>query len=303
MALAWMVPLAAAKNPAPRGSCANVCLNLADFDRAAGAPPIVIDFESMPCGLTVDGQTHCGVMFQMVRAPLEVVCAEDTYTPSGFKEARHAERCSLRATSGQMLLSPGGAVLAPGPNPAVEDDDIIMTFSPPVACVGLDHISQYADGMSYTRVKVIAEDGTVLHEGTIDIGSGRWLIEHGDQRFIGGDEVPPNDPNSTVDFWGFVSRAANIHQVRIDETDDNDVCPDSNIGIDSVRFAPFRSPCGQADLTGDGRVDSADMRAILVQFGPADPLKVGHIEWSAADVNRDGMVDSADLVELLSHTR
>jgi hypothetical protein len=301
-ALFGLASTSQAKNPFPPIP-ANVCLSIDDFDRAAGAPPVVISFDDLPCNTALEGQSLCGVAFQMINAPLEVVCADDTFTPHGFQSAEHPGQSLLRATSGSMLLSPGGTTLAPGPNPSVEDDDIIMIFNPPVACIGFDHLSQYADGKSYTQVQVIADDASVLYQGTIEIGSGRWLIEHGEQRLIGSIDSPPQDgPEHTVDFWGFVSTMCNIREVRIDETDDNDVCPDSNIGIDSIRFAPFPTTCGSGDITGDGSVDSADIERLVHQFGSADPKKGQRVEWSAADFNRDGTIDSADLLALLDHT-
>lgn len=301
--LALLLPAAAmAKSPFPPSQGKGVCLAVAEFDAAAGAPPIVIDFDNLPCGFSLDGQTMCGVTFQMVNAPLEVVCAEETFTPEGFKDAAGARERRLRATSGRMLLSPGGPELGPGPDPMIEDDDVTLVFDPPVACIGFDHVSQLADGMSYTRVQVVAVDGQLLYEGTIDIGLGRWLSEHGERRFDGPGGAPPvEDADATADFWGFVADQAIIRELRIDEADDNDVCPDSNIGIDSLRYAPVDPGCGGCDMTGDGRTDVADIQAVLAQFGPADPKRDGRIQWFATDVNRDGMVDALDVVAVIAH--
>jgi|GEM_PF-2501326 len=46
------------------------------------------------------------------------------------------------------------------------------------------------------------------------------------------------------------------------------------------------------DITGDGRVDAADLGALLAAWGTASPF---------ADLNADGIVDSADLATILSN--
>jgi hypothetical protein len=94
----------------------------------------------------------------------------------------------------------------------------------------------------------------------------------------------------------------NIREVRIDERDDNNVCPDSNIGIDSIRFAP--SLCGPVgDINGDGMVTQHDAQLLVEQWGEHSPVTPMGPYWASADFNRDGHVDASDLLILLAHLK
>jgi len=119
------------------------------------------------------------------------------------------------------VLSPGGVVLGPGPNPDIEDDSLTIVFQNPVPGFGFDHISQSADGDGYTFVRVFAEDESVIFSGTIPISN----------------TGPPNNALPAADFWGIISQTL-IKKIVFTETDNNNVHPDCNIGYDSFRIVP-----------------------------------------------------------------
>jgi hypothetical protein len=284
-----------AKNPYPRQQAINaqVFRDLAAFNEAAGMPPIAIDFDRAIPGDDLAGQTQCCVAFQKVNAPLIVVRQDETYTPPGFRDLANPGEYALKATSGIQLLSPGGPRLGPGPDPAIEDDDISMIFNPPVAAVGFDHVSQYADGNSYTHVQVFDVAGNEIYAGTIEIGP--------DWERYGGRIISSIEPiaNATTDFWGIVSASANIREIRIDERDDDSVNPDCNIGIDTLRFAPTR--CGvYGDMTGDDRIDAADIMLVMLEWGDYSPKTGDTIRWSPADLDRNGTINGADILAMMA---
>jgi len=116
------------------------------------------------------------------------------------------------------VLSPGGPELGPGPNPALESDNLTIVFDTPVSCFGFDHLSQSADGYSFTHIAVRDASGKQIYGGSVPIsGSG------------GG---APGGP----DFWGIVSSSADIKTVEITEGDNNNQYPDCNIGFDTFRY-------------------------------------------------------------------
>ena len=53
--------------------------------------------------------------------------------------------------------------------------------------------------------------------------------------------------------------------------------------------------CSDADLNGDGDVDSADLAEVLVSWGPYDPCP----PFIPTDFDEDCDVDSADLAQVL----
>jgi|GEM_PF-2890024 len=192
--------------------------DLAGFNLAAGNPPIIIDFDDIPAGTDISNTTIRGIHFMRVQAPLVVVRGRDTYTPPGFDGVRNADLNRLYPTTGENVLSPGGVVLGPGPNPAIEGDSIILIFDPPVQAFGYDHLSQSADGHSLVYISVYSEAGDLLYSAMIPISS----IDGG---------------SGGADFWGIVSNTANIKRIEIVDTDDNWVYPDCNIGFDTFRLS------------------------------------------------------------------
>jgi len=267
----------------------------AAFNIAAGFPAVAVTFEEQPAGADITGLSTCGVKFDMIRAPLVVTSAEATRTPLGFQGAPEDRELKLESTSGGQLLSPGGTELAPGSQPILEDDDVILRFNPPVACVGFDVCPQWCDGMSNTRIEVRDPHGVVLYEGELPI-SDADLIEG----FVSRVRLVSTAPRHS--FWGIVSDQRNIAWVQLDERDDNDSPADSNLGIDTLRFAP--SDCGRrGDLSGDGHVDSSDIVILVALLGECSPGRVPAVEWCPADFDRDGSIDGEDLIALMACAR
>ena len=215
--VALLTPLAA------RAAVTVFPMDLAGFDTAAGNPPVVVDFDDVAPGTDIGGQVLGGVRFDpsATGAPLIVVRASDTTTPAaGYTGIVDAATNVLPATTGANILSPGGPTLGPGPDAAVENDDLVLTFATPVSAVGFDHLSQSADGFGFSNVTVLDAGSNVLFSGGIQISN------------LGGGGAPAG-----ADFWGIVSDANDIARVEIDEGDDNSSFPDCNIGFDTVRVA------------------------------------------------------------------
>jgi len=202
--------------------------SLAGFNAAAGNPPISIDFDGISPGTDIGGATISGVTFTQTGSPLIVVRAADTYTPpAGYVGIIDASTNVLPATSGQNVLSPGGIVLGPGPDPAIESDSLTLTFTSALSAFGFDHLSQSADGASYTSITVFDSNNNVMYSGIIPISN------------VGG--IGGGAP-AAADFWGIVSTGADIKQIVITETDNNNVFPDCNIGFDTFRFGATAVP-------------------------------------------------------------
>jgi len=189
------------------------------FESATGNLAVGISFDNIPTGTDISGTTINGIKFDSNTAPLIVVKGTDTYTPTdaGFIGIIDASTNKLVATSGSNVLSPGGTRLGPGPDNPIENDGLILTFSTPVTAFGFDHLSQSADGYSYTSINVYTQNGA-SYSGGIPI--------HGS---YGG------DPGG-ADFWGVTTADGDIiTKIVITESDNNNMYPDSNIGYDSFR--------------------------------------------------------------------
>jgi hypothetical protein len=269
--------------------------SLDEFNASGGRPPVAITFDDVAPGDIINGKSIGGVRFAAVQAQLQVVRGDETFTSAGYQAPVKPGAPSLACTTGAQLLSPGGEELAPGPRPDLEDDDVIMTFDPPVAAFGFDHISQLADGNSYTHIEVFDAGGKELYSGTVEIGP-VWSEKR--HSFEQPKEVHPGGI-VTADFWGIVSISANIARIVIDERDDDNVNADSNIGIDTIRCAPARCALA-ADVNGDGAVDRTDLSLLRADLGRAS-LTIEHdsFRWNPSDIDRDGTVDTNDLARLL----
>jgi hypothetical protein len=274
----------------------NTFRSIAKFNEAAGNPPVAVTFDDLDSGTDISGRAMCGVRFTKVNTALMVVRGDETVVADGFANVSNPAEFILKATSGAQLLSPGGGQLAPGPNAAIEDDDIILTFDPPVVCMGFDHISQAADGNSYTHVEVFDPEGALLYSGTVEIGP---MWEH--KRISSLEPADEEHPGGiiTADFWGIVSSQMNFARIRIDERDDDNVNADCNIGVDTLRFAP--ASCGLAgDVNGDNRVDRADLNLVRNDLGASSvTIDHGNVRWNPADINHDGVVKEDDLTIVL----
>lgn len=244
--------------------------NKAGFMAAAGNPPMTIDFETLH-GVDLSGLSYKGVRFISVAALLHVVRGNDTFTPGGFSGVRDASTNRLFPTSGEMVVSPGGLELGPGSNPPIERDSMTIEFRNPLRAFGFDHLSQSADGVSGSTIRVVSSTGSQLFNGAIPVHNAG-----------GGGGAP-----GAADFWGIVSATENIKRIEITESDGNSVFPDCNIGYDSFHFFPI-VPDG--DTNSDGCVDDQDLALVLEAFGGVNPF---------ADVNEDGIVDDQDLAIVL----
>lgn len=216
--------------------------NLAAFNTAASSPPIAIDFESITPGTDITGTTISGVTFDLGNqpapsAPLIVVHGDDTFTPEGFTFPGLQLPLSsykLFPTSGQNVLSPGGTTLGPGPA-TVENDDLKLTFAPPVSAVGFDILFQSLDATSFVGIRVVD-------------AAGRELFSNPDIAIAGDVRAQCHDPQERcgaaggAQFVGFVSNTANIAQIVIDDFDSGPGNPDANIGFDTFRFRTTGGP-------------------------------------------------------------
>jgi hypothetical protein len=196
--------------------------DLSGFTAAAGSSSVTVGFDDQANGTDIGGQTlGGGATFNAIGSPLIVVDASTTASGGGSAEPSNATN-KLTATSGANVLSPGGALLGVGPDPAVENDDVQLVFDQPVGFVGVDHLSQRADGQGFTRVEVFGSDGSTLLNTIIPISN----LPAGEDGIIPGG----------ADFWGVVSDANDIASITFDEVDEDDTAPDNNVGYDSFRF-------------------------------------------------------------------
>ena len=245
--------------------------DLAGFQAAAPGAGVVVDFEAVAAGTDITGVSMGGMTLLGPGAALIVVRGEDTMTPGGFSSAPMPELNVLVATSGEQVLSPGGAVLGPGPNASVVIDDLTIVFDEPVSAFGIDHLSQSADGIPFTNVRVFDAGGAVLHSGGVRISN------------LGGGGAA-----GAADFWGIVSTERNIARIEFDEGDSNAVYPDCNIGFDTIR-ADVTPRC-PADWDGSGGIDGDDIGAFFA-------------DWQAgeADIDNSGGTDGDDITVFFEH--
>jgi hypothetical protein len=231
-------PVVARRTARVAAACGAVALMLAPTAASAALTPFVQDaagfaaatdnaavtagFDDVAAGSEIGGQSFGGATFTAPGAPLTVVDAASTATVGTF-ELPYNQTNRLFASTGGNVLSPGGAALGPGADPAVENDDLRIDFASPVAFVGFDHLAQRLDGQGFTRVAVINAAGdTVLDEvipiSTLDADAETGIIPGG------------------VDFWGIVSDDNDIAALIFNEVDEDANGPDSNVGYDSFRF-------------------------------------------------------------------
>jgi hypothetical protein len=213
------VAIGCAATPAAAG-VVTFAQDLDGFNAATGNVPVAIDFDSVQRTTILDGQTIKGATFQPTGGALEVLRGADTETSRGFTGVVDANTNRLFPTSGVHVVTPGGGGLRAGPDPD-EVDGMEIAFTKPVSFFGFDHLSQSADGAGFTTVTVYNAAGNALFSGSVPISNAGGI----------GGGAP-----GAADFWGIVSDAADITRVSITENDGDATFPDSNIGIDTLRF-------------------------------------------------------------------
>jgi len=180
-----------------------------------------IDFDSIAAGTDIAESTINGVTFQSPNGnTLDVVAADDTFTPTtGFTNAPNPSLNVLPATSGANILSPGGVELVPGPD-IRQRDTMELVFDVAVSAVSFDILFQSLDRLPFTRVSVFDENDDVID-------------------FFDVPAPPSNERGPGIPlFVGLVSDdpLTNIARLVISDFDGNADNPDSNIGLDSLRF-------------------------------------------------------------------
>lgn len=241
--------------------------DLAGFNQAAGNPPVVMNFDSIAPGTEISGATFGGMHFEAIGASLIVVRGQDTCIPAESPECTHR----LFPTSGELCLSPGGTTLGEN-DPALENDDLRIDFSPPITSFGLDLLEADLNTGDYIHIRVIDSAGSLLFEKAIESP---------------GDGDPPNGTPG-FHFFGVVSSAANIARIEIDETDPTET--DANIGFDSLRGSCIVS----GDLDGDGIGDACDNCPTIANADQADCDRDGVGDACDPDDDNDGVADVDD---------
>jgi hypothetical protein len=201
--------------------------DLAGFTAAAGSSDVDVNFDDIASGTDIGGTKIGEATFNAIGSPLIVVDASTTASGGGSTIPAGPSN-KLTATSGANVLSPGGAVLGVGPDATVENDDVQLVFDQPVGYVGVDHLSQRADGQGFTRVEVLGTGGDTLLETIIPISN-----------------LPPGEDGvipGGVDFWGVVSESNDIASITFNEVDEDDSAADDNVGYDSFRFGTLQAP-------------------------------------------------------------
>lgn len=199
--------------------------DLVGFNAATGAQSIY-GFDSIGPDTNIGGLHDQGMTFSNPGSPLVVVRASETFTPSGvFNDAPNIDLNVLTATSGDMVLSPGGKELGSGS--ALDDDQIEIVFDETQTFFGFDHLSQSADGFSFTRVEIYDWLNTLINTFDVPIQNVGGF---------GGGAAGGND------FWGVVYDMPSIWRVVISESDNNQQFPDANIGVDTIRYGAVPEP-------------------------------------------------------------
>ena len=228
------------------------------FNTATSNAPVTIDFDTIADGTDVSGTVVQDVNFNVPSqgAAFIVVRGNDTFTPTGFTGVLNAATNKLFPTSGEMVLSPGGLSLGPGPNNPVENDDLELVFSNSVKAFGFDVLFQSADTFSATTIQVFNQANVQLFSGSIPAST------------TGGGGAP-----AEAVFWGGVASGSDrISRIVVNESDSNAQFPDCNIGFDS-----FRIVTDSGDFNHDGIVDAAD----YVVWRKTDGTPAGYNIWRA----------------------
>lgn len=250
--------------------------DLAGFNAAAGTPPVSIDFDDLSTGTDIGGMNLNGVTFTAGSAALIVEDGNSTWTPGGFSGVIDPNTNRLFPTSGSLVLTPGGLELGPGSNPPLENDDVTLTFDVPIAAFGFDHLSQSADGVTFTSIYVFnASDALLFYS---------WIVisNVGD---IGGGAP------GAADFYGIVSATANIKKIVIEELDGDSVYPDCNIGIDTLRFfhETLAMRASPTSVQADETLTLTELEGV-----PGDPTLIGIVDVNGSPLWIPLLLDTID---------
>ena len=190
-----------------------------DFDptgfAAAGGADVAVDFDSVADNTAFEGASLGGATFHGLGSPLLVVNGNETVTPGDSTGVY-----KLFPTTGNMVLSPGGKDL--GFDPSVQSDSMQITLANPSKSFGLDLLYQSNDGYSLVGIELFDAAGNSL-------GGNGFLASNG-------------NGNGGHDFYGYISDGAPIARVVISDNDNDNVNPDANIGIDTLRFQAVPEP-------------------------------------------------------------
>lgn len=200
--------------------------SLTTYATAGGTTAVGLDFDSVATGTNIGGVSLNGITFSTPAgsAPLIVVNGATTTTPNSFSGIVDPSTNRLFPTSGTNVLSPGGAVLGPGFDPQVENDDLEITFTTPVRSFGFDLLSQSLDGVGYIGFAVYNQLNVIIMTGALTISDSNTST-------FGGE---PGGAN----FFGFIATGPDlIGRIWIDEYDADASFPDANIGFDTFRYA------------------------------------------------------------------
>jgi hypothetical protein len=195
------------------------------LDPAAGAEVSIdpaaerVDLDALPLGAIGDGTTLGGVRLSFPGSPGVLVEQRASATPEGrFTRVIDVSLHRLEATSGTRLISPGGALLGPGPDAAVELDHLTLEFAPPVRGAWIDVLFQSLDGGSGVRLRATLLDGSV-HERELAIPVR---------------EVEGFSASGAVTA-GLRLTKGRLTRLEFIESDGDATFPDANVGYDTLR--------------------------------------------------------------------
>ncbi len=273
----------------PNGALLQVLSDLDLFIALSGGEVLVVDPDRFGLGESVDGRNYGGMTILASAAQPLVVRADQAAIPrsSAMPDSgryRLIKMPGLGSLGRNHIISPGGPVLALGPNAAVEDDDLTLVFDPPVSAAGFTILTPSADGLSFVEVNVLDAEGRQLFKGQVNL---ERLNPDSGARY----------PRPGSAFWGCIAETPLIARIEIDEQDSDDACPDSNIGYAELWFAPNHGPGDlrmSPDLDGNGVVgpDDVGLYTLMRSTNPASN------RW--LDFNGDGVIDEGDLSAILS---
>ncbi len=206
----------------------------ANFVSRAGSLPTVINFESTTGDIA--NRTIAGVTFSSPSGnSLDVLAGAATYTlpddfaQGGFTNNLTPQAYKLLPTSGTNVLSPGGALLGPGPGLA-QEDALRFRFAQPQRAFGFDMLYQSLDANTRATYEAYDDLGRLAFYGPLVACQG-----------CGNNPAALNGAPGGSNFFGLVAidTARPIQEVIVRDNDPDRINPDANLGYDTFRFTPF----------------------------------------------------------------